>query len=63
MGDTADVWRGTLAIMVLMTLEVIGPLHGYGLARRIEQTSGDLSCLSTTAHSTRPCSNSSRRAT
>ena len=42
MGDTADVWRGTLAIMVLKTLEVIGPLHGYGLVRRIEQTSGDL---------------------
>jgi transcriptional regulator len=42
MGDTSDVWRGTLAIMVLKTLEVMGPLHGYGLARRIEQTSGDL---------------------
>ncbi len=42
MGDTTDVWRGTLAIMVLKTLEVMGPLHGYGLARRIEQTSGDL---------------------
>ena len=40
--DTSDVWRGTLAIMVLKTLEVMGPLHGYGLARRIEQTSGDL---------------------
>lgn len=42
MGDTADVWRGTLAIMVLKTLEVMGPLHGYGLARRIEQTSDGL---------------------
>jgi transcriptional regulator len=42
MGDTSDVWRGTLAIMVLKTLEVMGPLHGYGLARRIEQTSGGL---------------------
>jgi PadR family transcriptional regulator PadR len=42
MVDTSDVWRGTLAIMVLKTLEVLGPLHGYGLARRIEQTSGDL---------------------
>lgn len=40
--DLSDVWRGTLAIMVLKTLEVMGPLHGYGLARRIEQTSGDL---------------------
>lgn len=42
MGDTSDVWRGTLAIMILKTLEVMGPLHGYGLARRIEQTSGGL---------------------
>jgi transcriptional regulator len=37
----ADVWQGTLALMVLKTLESIGPLHGYGIARRIEQTSGD----------------------
>jgi transcriptional regulator len=36
-----DVWQGTLALMVLKTLEVMGPLHGFGLARRIEQTSGD----------------------
>jgi PadR family transcriptional regulator, regulatory protein PadR len=36
-----DVWQGTLALMVLKTLEVMGPLHGYGIARRIEQTSGD----------------------
>ena len=42
MSDTSDIWRGTLAIMVLKTLEVMGSLHGYGLARRIEQTSGDL---------------------
>jgi transcriptional regulator len=41
MGDKADVWQGTLALMVLKTLEVMGPQHGYGLARRIEQTSGD----------------------
>jgi PadR family transcriptional regulator, regulatory protein PadR len=34
-----DVWQGTLALMVLRTLEIIGPLHGYGIARRIEQTS------------------------
>jgi PadR family transcriptional regulator PadR len=40
MSDTPDVWRGTLALMVLKTLEVMGPLHGYGIARRIEQTSG-----------------------
>jgi PadR family transcriptional regulator, regulatory protein PadR len=42
MGDKPDVWQGTLALMVLRTLETLGPLHGYGLARRIEQTSGDL---------------------
>ncbi len=40
MGDTKDVWQGTLALMVLKTLETMGPLHGYGIARRIEQTSG-----------------------
>jgi PadR family transcriptional regulator, regulatory protein PadR len=40
--DRADVWQGTLALMVLKTLESLGPLHGYGIARRIEQTSGDL---------------------
>ena len=40
--DKADVWQGTLALMVLKTLESLGPLHGYGIARRIEQTSGDL---------------------
>jgi PadR family transcriptional regulator PadR len=42
MGDKTDVWQGTLALMVLRTLETMGPLHGYGVARRIEQTSGDL---------------------
>jgi PadR family transcriptional regulator PadR len=45
MGDKADVLQGTLALMVLKTLEVLGPLHGYGIARRIEQTSGDLLSL------------------
>jgi transcriptional regulator len=39
MGKT-DVWQGTLALMILKTLEALGPLHGYGIARRIEQTSG-----------------------
>ena len=39
MRDKADVWQGTLALMVLKTLETLGPLHGYGIARRIEQTS------------------------
>jgi PadR family transcriptional regulator PadR len=42
MGDKNDVWQGTLALMVLKTLQTLGPLHGYGIARRIEQTSGDL---------------------
>jgi PadR family transcriptional regulator, regulatory protein PadR len=37
-----DVWQGTLALMILKTLQMLGPLHGYGIARRIEQTSGDL---------------------
>jgi len=39
MKDKVDVWQGTLALMILRTLETIGPLHGYGIARRIEQTS------------------------
>jgi PadR family transcriptional regulator PadR len=39
--DKAEVWQGTLALMVLKTLETMGPQHGYGVARRIEQTSGD----------------------
>jgi PadR family transcriptional regulator, regulatory protein PadR len=44
-GEKADVWQGTLALMVLKTLESMGPLHGYGIARRIEQISGDLLCV------------------
>jgi PadR family transcriptional regulator PadR len=40
--EKPDVRQGTLALMVLKTLETLGPLHGYGIARRIEQTSGDL---------------------
>src|SRR5215471_55667 len=36
-----DVWQGTMALMVLKTLETMAPLHGYGIARRIEQTSGN----------------------
>jgi PadR family transcriptional regulator len=40
-GRKSEVWQGTLALMVLKTLEAMGPLHGYGIARRIEQTSGD----------------------
>jgi transcriptional regulator len=42
MKQKPDVQQGTLALMVLKTLEVLGPLHGYGIARRIEQISGDL---------------------
>jgi PadR family transcriptional regulator PadR len=42
MGEKTDIWQGTLALMVLRTLQAMGPLHGYGMARRIEQTSGDL---------------------
>jgi PadR family transcriptional regulator PadR len=42
MGKKVDVWQGTLALMILKTLEAMGRMHGYGIARRIEQTSGDL---------------------
>jgi PadR family transcriptional regulator, regulatory protein PadR len=42
MGEKTDVMQGTLALMVLKTLDVLGPLHGWGIARRIEQISGDL---------------------
>ena len=42
MKQKSDVQQGTLALMVLKTLDVLGPLHGYGIARRIEQISGDL---------------------
>jgi transcriptional regulator len=45
MNDKTDVWQGTLALMVLKTIETMGPLHGYGIARRIEQTSGNLLSL------------------
>ena len=36
-----DVWQGTLALMILKTLDSMGSQHGFGIARRIEQTSGD----------------------
>ena len=42
MKDKADVWQGTLSLMVLKTLNMLGPQHGYGIARRIEQTSENL---------------------
>ena len=41
MGSKTDVWQGTLALMILRTLDSLGPQHGYGIARRIEQISGD----------------------
>ena len=42
MSEKTDVWQGTLALMILKTLETMGAQHGYGIARRIEQTSGHL---------------------
>jgi transcriptional regulator len=42
MSPKTDVWQGTLALMILKTLDTMGRQHGYGLARRIEQTSGNL---------------------
>src|SRR5512145_2485665 len=39
MSERTDVLQGTLALMILKTLETMGPQHGYGIARRIEQTS------------------------
>jgi len=41
-GDRSDILQGTLDLMVLQTLEAMGPLHGYGIARRIEQISEDV---------------------
>ncbi|HZU23049.1 MAG TPA: PadR family transcriptional regulator [Terriglobales bacterium] len=45
MGDKAEIWHGTLALMVLKTLEAMGEMHGYGIARRIEQVSENLLAL------------------
>jgi PadR family transcriptional regulator, regulatory protein PadR len=45
MKEKSDVLQGTLALMVLKTLDALGPQHGYGIARRIEQISGDLLAL------------------
>ena len=42
MKQKTDVLQGTLALMVFKTLDILGPLHGYGIARRIEQISGDV---------------------
>ena len=43
--NKSDVLQGTLDLMVLKTLESMGPLHGYGIARRIEQVSANTICL------------------
>ncbi len=45
MKEKPNVLQGTLALMVLKTLDVLGPQHGYGIARRIEQISGDILAL------------------
>lgn len=45
MTEKAEIWQGTLGLMVLQTLQTMGPLHGYGIARRIEQISGDMLSL------------------
>ena len=45
MDDKTDIRQGTLALMILKTLETMGPQHGFGIARRIEQTSGDVLSL------------------
>lgn len=45
MGEKPEVWQGTMALMTLKTLELMGPQHGYGLARRIEQISGNVFSL------------------
>ena len=42
MSEKREVWQGTLALMVLRTLDVLGPQHGYGIAKRIEQISADM---------------------
>ena len=42
MSTKVEVWQGTLALMILKTLETMGAQHGYGIARRIEQTSEHL---------------------
>ena len=42
MGERKDVWQGTLALMILKTLHSMGILHGYGIARRIEQISQEV---------------------
>ena len=45
MSNKTEIWQGTLALMILKTLDAMGTQHGYGIARRIEQISGDLLSL------------------
>jgi PadR family transcriptional regulator PadR len=42
MQEKTEIWQGTLSLMVLKTLDALGPQHGFGIARRIEQTSENL---------------------
>ena len=42
MKPNTDVWHGTLSLMILKTIDTMGPQHGYGIARRIEHTSDHL---------------------
>ena len=49
MGDKTDIWQGALALMVLKTLEAMGSLHGYCIARRIEQATAILARFFTPA--------------
>lgn len=44
-GNKTEIWQGTLALMVLKTLESMGPMHGYGIARRIEQVGSGMLTL------------------
>jgi transcriptional regulator len=48
--DRTDLLQGTLALMILKTLDTLGPQHGYGIARRIEQMSGDALRLNQGTH-------------
>ena len=43
--NKSEILQGTLDLMVLKTLQALGPLHGFGIARRIEQISGDILAL------------------
>lgn len=45
MGGAIDILQGTLDLMVLKTLDALGPMHGYGIARRVEQLGGDQTLL------------------